>query len=150
MIDDTIAAIGTPIGEGGLAIVRISGAHALEVAEKAFVPGGENQSSLTKASSHTIHYGHIVRNGAVVDEVLVGVMRAPRTFTRENVVEITCHGGILAAKTILDTLLESGARLALSAWAATSFELSLAVLSWLAAGLSVLGLLMWSQPTPKS
>lgn len=66
----------------------------------------------TLAASHTIQYGRIVRNGETIDEVLIGVMRAPRTFTREDVVEITCHGGLLPAKLVLDTVLESGARLA--------------------------------------
>src|SRR5213082_1988533 len=113
MTDDTIAAIATPLGEGGLAVLRISGVNAVDVAHKAFRPGGSPKVGLSDADSHTIHYGHIVRNEAVLDEVLVAVMRAPRTFTRENVVEITCHGCILAAKTILDTLLENGARLAL-------------------------------------
>src|SRR4029077_1820343 len=61
---------------------------------------------------HTVHYGHIERQNKVIDEVLVAVMRAPRTFTREDVVEISCHGGLLPAKTVLDTLLENGARLA--------------------------------------
>lgn len=113
MTDDTIAAIATAIGEGGLAVVRVSGANAIAIADKVFRLGGSSKTTLSAASSHTIHYGHIVRNGTVVDEVLVAVMRAPRTFTRENVIEITCHGGMLAAKTILDTLLENGARLAL-------------------------------------
>src|SRR4029077_8733425 len=62
--------------------------------------------------SHTIHFGHVVRRGESVDEVLLSVMRAPRTFTRENVVEITCHGGLLPAKLVLDALLENGARAA--------------------------------------
>lgn len=111
-LEDTIAAIATPLGEGGLAMIRISGAKALEVAEKAFVPVGKNSRLPSQADSHTIHYGKVVRAGETVDEVLCAVMRAPRTFTREDVVEITCHGGILATKTVLDTVLASGARLA--------------------------------------
>ena len=110
--DDTIAAIATPLGEGGLAVIRISGARALVVADKCFVPVGRNSSKPSVASSHTIHYGKVVRAGKTVDEVLCAVMRAPRTYTREHVVEITCHGGILCSKTVLDTILESGARLA--------------------------------------
>ncbi len=113
MFDDTIAAIATPLGEGGLAVIRISGAHALTVADKTFVPLGNNSVKPSTAASHTIHYGKAVRAGQTVDEVLCAVMRAPRTYTREDVVEITCHGGILATKTVLDTVLESGARLAL-------------------------------------
>jgi len=113
MFDDTIAAIATPLGEGGLAVIRISGAQALTVADKVFVPVGKNSAKPSDAASHTIHYGKVVRAGQTVDEVLCAVMRAPRTYTREDVVEITCHGGILATKTVLDTVLENGARLAL-------------------------------------
>jgi tRNA modification GTPase len=113
MFDDTIAAIATPLGEGGLAVIRISGVQALAVADKAFVPVGKNSRPPSKAESHTIHYGKVLRAGKQVDEVLCAVMRAPRTFTREDVVEITCHGGILATKLVLDTVLEAGARLAL-------------------------------------
>ena len=112
MFDDTIAAIATPLGEGGLAVIRISGATALGVGDKSFVPVGKNSRKPSEATSHTIHYGKVVRAGQQVDEVLCAVMLAPRTYTRENVVEITCHGGILSAKTVLDTVLANGARLA--------------------------------------
>src|SRR5436190_20635667 len=112
MLDDTIAAIATPIGEGGLAVIRISGPQALAVADKCFAPAGSASLKPSEAPTHTIHFGHVVRNGEVVDEVLAAVMRSPRTFTREDSVEITCHGGILAAKTVLDVVLESGARAA--------------------------------------
>ena len=110
--DDTIAAIATPLGEGGLSVIRISGKTALAVADKVFVPVGRNSSKPGDATSHTIHYGKVVRAGQQVDEVLCAVMRAPRTYTREDIVEITCHGGILSTKTVLDTVLEAGARLA--------------------------------------
>jgi tRNA modification GTPase len=110
--DDTIAAIATPLGEGGLAVIRISGAQALAVADKVFVPVGQHSRRPGAAESHTIQYGKVVRAGKQVDEVLCAVMRAPRTYTREDIVEITCHGGILSTKTVLDTVLESGARLA--------------------------------------
>lgn len=113
MFDDTIAAIATPLGEGGLAVIRISGRHALAVADKAFRPVGAHASKPSAAVSHTIHYGKVMRGGKQVDEVLCAVMRAPRTFTREDVVEITCHGGVLATKTVFDTVLECGARPAL-------------------------------------
>ncbi len=113
MFDDTIAAIATPLGEGGLAVIRISGAQALLVADKVFVPVGKSSTKPSVAATHTIHYGHVARTGQIVDEVLCAVLRAPRTYTREDVVEITCHGGILATKTVLDTVLENGARLAL-------------------------------------
>lgn len=110
--DDTIAAIATPLGAGGLAVIRISGPDALAVADKVFVPVGKNSRRPTVADSHTLHYGKVVRGGRTVDEVLCAVMRAPRTFTREDTAEITCHGGILSTKTVLDTVLASGARLA--------------------------------------
>src|SRR5882724_867363 len=112
MLDDTIAAIATPIGEGGLAVIRISGAQALAIADRIFLPVGKSSLKPSAAASHTIQFGHVVRDGKTIDEVLVAVMRAPRTFTREDIVEITCHGGILPAKMVLDAALASGARLA--------------------------------------
>jgi tRNA modification GTPase len=112
MLDDTIAAIATPLGEGGLAVIRISGTRALSIADLSFIPIGKSSIKPSAAPTHTIHYGNIVRQGRNVDEVMVAVMRAPRTLTREDVVEITCHGGLLAAKSVLDTVLEHGARLA--------------------------------------
>src|SRR5271154_1589366 len=112
ILDDTIAAIATPLGEGGLAVVRISGAQAFAVADKIFLPIGNNSLKPSVATSHTIHFGKIVCDGGVIDEVLLAVLRAPRTFTREDTVEISCHGGILPAKLVLDTILENGARLA--------------------------------------
>ena len=110
--DDTIAAIATPLGEGGLAVVRISGAQSFAVADKIFQPNGKSSLKPSAAPTHTIHYGTIVRQGETVDEVLLSVLRAPRTFTREDTIEISCHGGILPAKLVLDTILENGARLA--------------------------------------
>jgi tRNA modification GTPase len=112
MYDDTIAAIATPLGEGGLAVIRLSGLQAFAVADKSFVPVGKSSLRPSVAPTHTIQYGKIVRHGQTVDEVLVAVMRAPRTFTREDVVEIFCHGGLLPAKMVLDTVLENGVRLA--------------------------------------
>src|SRR5258708_6449779 len=110
MLDDTIAAIATPIGEGGLAVIRISGPQALALGDKIFVPSGKSSVKPCAAASHTIQFGHIVRDGKTIDEVLVSIMRAPRTFTREDVIEITCHGGVLPAKAVLDAALSTGAR----------------------------------------
>lgn len=93
-------------------MIRISGGGALAVADTCFVPAGGGSLPAAAAPTHTIHYGHVCLGGRRVDEVLVGVMRAPRTFTREDVVEITCHGGMLAAKLVLDAVLAGGARLA--------------------------------------
>ncbi len=112
MFDDTIAAIATPLGEGGLAVIRISGPAAVEVADRCFVSAGKAAVKLSATPTHTIHYGRLVRDGETVDEVMAAVMRAPRTLTREDVVEITCHGGLLAAKLALDAVLASGARMA--------------------------------------
>src|SRR6266581_8510570 len=112
LAEDTIAAIATPLGEGGLAVIRISGPQALTVADRCFAPSGRLSKQPSAAATHTLHFGHVMSNGQSVDEVLLAVMRAPRTFTREDVVEITCHGGLLPAKMVLDTVLESGARLA--------------------------------------
>jgi tRNA modification GTPase len=112
MLTDTIAAIATPLGEGGLAVIRISGPQALAAADQCFVPVGKTSRRPSEATTHTVHFGHVVRTEQTVDEVLLAVMRAPRTFTREDVVEITCHGGLLPAKMVLDAVLENGARLA--------------------------------------
>ena len=105
---DTIAAISTPIGEGGIAIVRLSGIDSLKIVDKLY----QGKRSLHDVPSHTISYGHLYDNQTIVDEVLVTVMRAPNTFTRENVVEINCHGGLIPAKRVLDLVLANGARLA--------------------------------------
>ena len=112
MLADTIAAIATPLGEGGLAVIRVSGSQAFAIADRCFVPAGRAAQKPSAAPTHTIHFGHVRRNGQVLDEVLLAVMRAPRTFTREDVVEITCHGGVLPAKLVLDAVLAGGARLA--------------------------------------
>ena len=112
LLDDTIAAIATPLGEGGLAVIRLSGANAFAVADKVFVPGGKSSLRISAAPTHTLQYGHVTQDGRTIDEVLAAIMRAPRTFTREHVVEFTCHGGILTTKMVLDAVLASGARLA--------------------------------------
>jgi tRNA modification GTPase len=112
MFDDTIAAIATPLGEGGLAVIRLSGPQAVAIADRSFSPRGKASLRPSAAATHTIHFGHVVRAGQVIDEALFAVMRAPRTFTREDVVEITCHGGLLPAKLVLDTVVANGARLA--------------------------------------
>jgi tRNA modification GTPase len=111
-MEDTIAALSTPIGEGALAVIRLSGVGALAVADAVFKPMGRSALAPSRVATHTVHYGRIVRRKGVIDEVMLTVLRAPRSFTREDMVEISCHGGILAAKLILETLLENGARLA--------------------------------------
>ena len=109
---DTVAAIATPLGLGGLAIIRISGPDAIGVANRIFVPAGALSGKLEKAPSHTVHYGWIIADEKQIDEVLVSVFRAPRTFTREDTVEISCHGGSLVAKLILETVCRAGGRFA--------------------------------------
>jgi len=110
MLDDTIAAIATPIGEAGLAVIRLSGAQTFAIADRCFSPTGKSSLKPSAAPTHTIQFGKIIRDGDVIDEVLLAVLRAPRTFTREDTVEISCHGGILPAKLVLDALLAAGAR----------------------------------------
>ena len=108
---DTIAAISTPPGEGAIGIVRLSGGEAIAIADRVYKLGSKQ---LADQTSHTIHYGNIVnpKTNDTVDEVMVTVMRAPKTFTREDVVEINCHGGILAVNQVLQIVLQNGARLA--------------------------------------
>jgi tRNA modification GTPase len=113
LFTDTVAAISTPLGEGALGVIRITGPEALSVADRSFRPSGKAGVEPSDAPSHTVHYGKIVRDGSVVDEVLLTVLRAPRTFTREDMVEISCHGGLLATKLVLEAVLAAGARLAL-------------------------------------
>jgi len=110
MIGDTIAAISTPIGEGGIGIVRLSGADAVSISSRILALSGAR--ALGDVASHTLHHGYAVDGDRRIDEVLVSVMRAPRSYTREDVVEINCHGGIVAVRTVLDALLARGARLA--------------------------------------
>ncbi|WP_461244795.1 tRNA uridine-5-carboxymethylaminomethyl(34) synthesis GTPase MnmE [Secundilactobacillus muriivasis] len=106
---DTIAAVATPPGEGGISIIRISGERTFEIVAPLF-----KGKSLADVASHTINYGHIIdpETGSEVDEVMASVMRAPKTYTREDVVEINCHGGLMATNQILQLILSQGARLA--------------------------------------
>lgn len=105
-MEDTIAAISTALGVGAISIVRVSGKEAINIVNKIF------DRELLNAKSHTIHYGYIIDNNEIIDEVLVSVMLAPKTFTTEDVVEINCHGGISATNKVLELVLSNGARLA--------------------------------------
>lgn len=110
--DDTIAAISTgTTNNSGIGIVRISGRNAVAIADEIFSMK-KTGSSLTKCKSHTIHYGNIVEDGRDIDEVLLMLMKAPNTYTREDVVEINCHGGIFVLSKVLDLCVKHGARLA--------------------------------------
>lgn len=106
--DDTIAAISTGMSNSGIGIVRISGAEALQIIDQIY----SGKEKLFHVSSHTIHYGFIKDGDETIDEVLVTVMLAPRTFTGEDTVEINCHGGVFVVKKILETVVRHGARLA--------------------------------------
>jgi tRNA modification GTPase len=107
---DTIAAISTPSGEGAIAIVRLSGEEAVSIADKIF----KGKKNLKDVQSHTIHYGYLYDQATKqkVEEVMISVMRAPKTFTREDIVEINCHGGLVSVNRVLKLVLKSGARLA--------------------------------------
>ena len=109
-LDDPIAAVSTPVGNGGIGIVRISGKGCVDIADKIFVSA--DGKKLAEKKSHTISYGKICDpvTGAVIDEVLVMLMLSPRTYTREDVVEINCHGGMLVTTKVLETVLNNGAR----------------------------------------
>ena len=111
-LDDTIAAIATPSGEGGIGIIRLSGPEAISIADRLFYTPGNKK--LIHAESHTITYGFVVNpeTGEEVDEVLLTLMRAPKTYTREDVVEINCHGGRVPLSSVLQLALKEGARLA--------------------------------------
>ena len=107
LFDDTIVGISTAMGKGAISIIRLSGPQAIEIVNKVFK--GRN---LTKVKSHTIHYGHIYNKEELLDEVLVSVFKAPKTYTAEDVVEINCHGGSFVTNQVLKLLLENNARLA--------------------------------------
>ena len=126
-LDDTIVAVSTPIGEGGIGIVRLSGKESLELADKIFLSKEGKKPS--KFKTYTVHYGHVIENlhgrtrvpehqstskkeRKIIDEAILTVMRAPKSYTKEDVVEINCHSGIVPLKKILDLCLINGARLA--------------------------------------
>ena len=106
-MNDTIAAISTALGVGAISIIRVSGDQSINIVNKIF-----KGKDLTKVDTHTINYGHIIENNEIIDEVLVSIMKSPKTFTKEDIVEINCHGGIATTNKILELLLSNGARLA--------------------------------------
>ena len=106
-MNDTICAISTSLGEGAISIIRVSGEDAITNVNKIF-----RGKDLLRVESHTINYGHIMDDNKVVDEVLVSVMKKPKTFTMEDVVEINTHGGVAATNKVLELLLENGCRIA--------------------------------------
>lgn len=111
MIKETIAAIATGMSNSGIGIIRMSGPEAISIADGIFVSARKN-FKLTESATHTVHYGNIVYEDNIIDEVLIIIMKAPNSYTREDVVEIDCHGGVYVMKKILDILIKSGARTA--------------------------------------
>ena len=107
MNQDTIAAVATPPGNGGISVIRISGSDAVKIADRVFAYG--QGQKLSEAGSHVFHYGHAVFGDKIIDECMAVVMRAPRSYTREDCVEIHCHGGALVTKTVLEALFAAGA-----------------------------------------
>lgn len=110
MTNDTIAAIATPHGTGGISIIRVSGPESLSVCDKIFC--AKSGKLLVNAKSHTIHYGFIKDGNNIIDEVMVSVMRAPNTFTKEDTVEINCHGGLVVTEAVLACVIKNGAAMA--------------------------------------
>lgn len=106
---ETIAAIATAMSNSGIGIIRISGDEAISIADKMFKSIKEGKR-LTDVKTHTVHFGHIIEGNNVVDEVLVTVMKAPNTYTREDIVEINCHGGVVVLKKVMELVLKNGAR----------------------------------------
>lgn len=111
-LEDTIAALATPLGEGGLAVLRVSGPQSFRIVDACFRPVGPRHQKPSAAASHTVQYGHLEQAGRVLDDVMVAVFRGPRSFTGEDTVEISCHGGVLITRLILEALLAAGARAA--------------------------------------
>lgn len=109
-LEDTIVAISTPVGHGAIGIIRLSGKDAIVIGDRIFK--AKNNKLLAEAKSFTVHYGWIQKDADIIDEVMVTVIRAPRSYTTEDILEINCHGGPVALKSILNFVLESGARLA--------------------------------------
>lgn len=105
-MNDTICAISTALGVGAISIIRVSGDDAIDIVNKIF------DKDLTKKKSHTINYGHIVYKGEIIDEVMVSIMKSPKTFTKEDIIEINSHGGVAVTNKVLEILLLEGARLA--------------------------------------
>lgn len=104
---EPIAAIATALGEAGLAVIRVSGKNCIAITDMVF-----EGANLERQSSHTVHYGHILRDGRKIDEVLVTVFRSPRSYTGEDSIEISCHGGVLVTQAVLEAVLDSGIRMA--------------------------------------
>ena len=108
---DTICGIATPIGEGGISIIRVSGDKVLDIVDKIFK--GKNKKSIKDMKSYTMRYGYIyeINSDNVIDEVIISFMKGPRSYTAEDVVEINCHGGVVSTNKVLNEVIKAGARL---------------------------------------
>jgi tRNA modification GTPase len=111
MKTDTIAAIATGLSNAGISIIRISGDNALSIIDRIYM-SKNGKKVLSQEKTHTLHYGYIKDADQIIDEVIVAIMKAPSTYTREDTVEINCHGGIVVTRKILETVLKAGARIA--------------------------------------
>ena len=109
---DTIAAIATPVGNSGIGIIRISGQESIRIADEIIRSRSDKCLDLFSVGSHTIHYGYVYDNEEIIDEVLCMIYRSPRSYTAEDTVEISCHGGIFVLNRVLSIILSHGARLA--------------------------------------
>ena len=110
-MNTTIAAISTAVSASGIGIIRISGPEAMDVISRIYRSKG-GKKKIKEVPTHTIHYGYIYDGDCLIDEVMVLIMRGPNSYTREDVVEIDCHGGVVVMKKLLETVLKYGARLA--------------------------------------
>lgn len=108
---DTIAAIATALSDSGIGIIRVSGPDAVEISDRIFI-NKSGKHTMKEWESHTIHYGFVEENGEIIDEAMVSLMRAPRSYTTEDTVEFNCHGGVLLLRRVLEALLRAGARIA--------------------------------------
>ncbi len=109
---DTICGIATPIGEGGVSIIRISGSKALDIISKIFV--GKNNIDLKQMKTYTMRYGHIIEfeSKDVIDEVIISYMKGPHSYTTEDIIEINCHGGVISTNSVMNQVIKAGARVA--------------------------------------
>ena len=107
---ETIVALATPNGLGAISVIRISGLNAISITEKLFKPKGNKK--LSNQKSHTVHLGHLIRNGHELDEVLVTLFKGPHSYTGENTIEISCHGSTYIQQEIIDLFIENGIRVA--------------------------------------
>ena len=111
-LNDTIAAISTPLGEGGISVIRVSGARAFDITGSVFSKSrdGKPETDFNSVPTHTIHFGFLFDDGIIVDEVLISVFKSPNSYTGEDVIEVSSHGGVLVTKKVLGTILKKGAR----------------------------------------